>query len=84
MFGHKAGPSKVYEFGCGAPTEGAEYVDAQILLAHRYRNRLVEIELERRRKVREATSAHSGEVAALEAKTGDLATTLEAIPSVPR
>lgn len=38
----------VYEYGCRAPTEGAELVREQMSLAHRYYNKLIEIETERR------------------------------------
>lgn len=45
--------TKVYRYGLLAPTENAGLVHEQMVLAHRYRNRLVEIERERRAKLRE-------------------------------
>lgn len=52
MFGNKAGPSKVFKYGCLAPIQGAKTVDEQMFLAHRYRNALTQIELERRQECR--------------------------------
>src|SRR6185295_12214865 len=49
---------RVYEYGLLPPHANAELVDQQMLRAHRYRNMLVEIERERRQKVREAMAAH--------------------------
>lgn len=56
---------RVYEFGLLAPTQNAHLVDEQILLSHRYRNVLVEIERQRRETIRQATNAHS-DIAPLE------------------
>lgn len=47
-------PSKVYVYGCWAPTENAELFDEQHKLAHRYYNALIETELKRRQAYREA------------------------------
>lgn len=47
-------PTRVYSYGCLAPTAGADLVDEQIRLAHRYRNRLTEIERKRRDIIQEA------------------------------
>lgn len=51
-------PILVYEYGLLPPTEKANLVDSQMRSAHRYRNKLVEIELERRKGVRAAMGAH--------------------------
>jgi hypothetical protein len=51
MFGHKSDPSKIYAYGCNAAISNSDAVDEQFSLAHRYRNRLCEIELERRKSV---------------------------------
>lgn len=48
----------VYEYGGRGEPSNADLIDEQILLAHRYRNKLVEIELKRRTAVRELFSAH--------------------------
>lgn len=52
MFGNKSGPSMVYEYGCGQPIQGLDAINEQLWLANRYRNRLTEIELRRRERVR--------------------------------
>lgn len=57
MFGHKAGPSRVYKYGCGKPCMGEEQIDTAMYLAHKYRNRLVEIEVNRRNAVQEILSS---------------------------
>lgn len=49
---------RVYEYGLTPPHTNAERVDEQMVKAHRYRNMLVEIERERRAKVRAAMGAH--------------------------
>lgn len=49
---------RVYEYGLRDPILGAVRVDNQLLAAHRYRNKLVEIERERRAAVREVLSGH--------------------------
>ena len=49
---------RVYEYGLLPPHANAELVDKQMLMAHRYRNTLVEIERERRQLVRAAMAAH--------------------------
>ena len=43
----------VYKYGCPRPTGNAALVDEQMRLGHRYQNRLIEIERERRAAVRE-------------------------------
>src|SRR3989337_2137911 len=40
--------TRAYSYGAKAPTENAELVRQQLILAHRYANRLGEIERERR------------------------------------
>lgn len=44
-------PVKNYSFGASAPTSNRNKVLEQMWLAHRYRNKLVELELNRRKKV---------------------------------
>lgn len=78
MFGHKAGPSLVYEYGCLPPVKGEELVEEQLRLANRYHNKLVEIELTRRKQVREYL-ASIADVAALEGRVTRL---LEELNSV--
>lgn len=53
MFGFDSDPSLVYSYQAKGPVENADEALSQLRLAHRYRNKLVEIELERRRRVDE-------------------------------
>lgn len=46
-------PVRVYTYHCHAPTQNAAIVDQQMYLARLYRDRLIEIELTRRRRYRE-------------------------------
>ena len=49
MFGNDSLPTKIYTYGCnGGPQQNADLCREQLYLAHRYRNKLVEIERERR------------------------------------
>src|SRR5271157_5906341 len=50
---------KIYEYGLLPPTVNAELVDDQMRAAHRYRNVLVELERERRTRVRAILSGHA-------------------------
>lgn len=43
--------TKIYSYGARTPTEGLQDILDQLLLAHRYRNHLVTIEIERRDKL---------------------------------
>lgn len=49
---------RVYEYGLLPPHTNAALVNEQMLRAHRYRNMLVEIERDRRQKIRAAMAAH--------------------------
>lgn len=71
-----SGPTKVYEYGCLAPTVGADLVEQQIRLAHQYRNKLVELELHRRAEWRRIIGEHP-QVAALEAQAHGLEQLIE-------
>lgn len=62
----------VYEYGLLQPTENGERVRDQIRLAHRYQNKLVEIE----RRRREAVRAAMGEVSTVAEHTTRLAAVL--------
>ncbi len=48
MFGHDAQPTRVYAYGARVDESSLAAVHDQLRAAHHYRNRLVEIELERR------------------------------------
>lgn len=51
MFGHKSDPAIVYRFGAKSPATSTEAVEEQYAKANRYRNKLCEIELQRRETV---------------------------------
>ena len=53
MFGNKSQPSLNYSYGASAPfaTKGLGLVDQQIRAGHDYKNRLIEVERERRQRV---------------------------------
>lgn len=51
-------PVRTFAYGLLRPTESADLVDDQMRLAHRYRNVLVEIEIERRDAIRKALASH--------------------------
>ena len=51
MFGHDSQPSRVYAYGAQIPKEWREVANDRLRVAHQYRNRLVELELNRRAMV---------------------------------
>lgn len=55
----KAGPTRVYAYGAKAPIENAPVVREQMRLMHKYRNRLVELELARRAAVEQVILTHN-------------------------
>lgn len=65
-------PIRVFKYGLLAPTVNGPMVLEQMLLAHRYRNVLVEIERERRASVQAVLALHP-DMAPLEAQVADLA-----------
>jgi hypothetical protein len=75
-YGNMSQRTRVYEYGCGEPTTNADRLDEQLLLAHRYKNKLTEIERARREKVRAIISEH-GDVAPLEDEVAAQASTLK-------
>lgn len=75
-------PTRIWTFGCRPPTEGAELARDQLKAAHRYYNKLVEIELERRRRYRAARSDLFPEILSLESEVERLAGELEAARDV--
>lgn len=74
-FGRRSGPAMQYLYGADVPLEGLEEFDTQLRLANEYRNRLIEIELERRRRVEQLLSKHQD--AELADEVQRLATRLE-------
>ena len=80
MFGHASQPTRVYAYGARAPAgEHAETARAQLLLARRYRNALVEVEHERRRQADAIVLRHTPRLAELAAEEATLAEALEAV-----
>lgn len=67
MFGNPSDPTRIFSYGAKAPTENLELVSQQMALAHRYRNRLVELEFERRAKVNQSLRELSPNLLQLEA-----------------
>lgn len=57
---------RVYRYGLQPPIENAELVRSQFVLAHKYQNKLIEIEIQQRAEVR-ALSARHGVIPELEA-----------------
>lgn len=62
-----ADPARIHAFAADAPIEGADEVERQMRLAHRYRNRLVAIELDRRAEYASLMREHDQAVAEAEA-----------------
>jgi len=79
MFGNQSQPSVIYKYGAKVPIIGCDDVERQLCCANHYRNKLVEIELERRREadaviaqlapqlanVEKAVAAHEAEMEAV-------------------
>jgi hypothetical protein len=76
-FGHKASPSKIYHFHARAPVENAETVSEHIFRAHRYRNALVELELQRRERSEEAIRRAAPSIVPLDAQVAEMEESLE-------
>lgn len=74
-------PTRVYTYGCRLPTEGAETVNEQLKLSRVYYNKLLEIELNRRAKVR-AAMAEVADVAAAQTVVLDLTKQIESVRTV--
>jgi hypothetical protein len=70
--------ARCWVYGCTEPTN-LPYVENQILLAHRYRNQLVEIERRRREHALATVKAHSPGLDALQADAERAADELEAL-----
>lgn len=67
-----------YRYGLLRPTVNASLVEEQMLLAHRYRNKLIEIERDRRGEYRKLMG-EQGDIAPLEAEMGELVAKREAL-----
>lgn len=72
-------PTRIWSFGCHAPSPEAQVlVKEQVFKAHRYYNRLIEIDRERRTKYREARLRYFPQLAALEEQATAIGAALEA------
>ena len=72
----------VYEYGCQAPVKGDDLLATQMSLAHRYHNRLIELERDRRAACEGAlreVAAYAGCVARVEALEAELEAVREQI-----
>lgn len=69
---------RIYSYGCRAPHICAAEAREQMRLSHKYRNRLCEIELERRRAAHEAVRSATPELVAAEAEAAELTAQIEA------
>lgn len=81
MFGHDSLPSKVYSFGATAPASddgGLDVTREQMHLSHRYQNKLIEIERNRRQAVRDAVTAASPELSASDAEAERISAEIDA------
>lgn len=72
-------PTRIWTFGALAPVTNGELVRDQLFLAHRYYNKLIEIERERRAEYRAARTAASPELAALEQEVKQLSEQIEGL-----
>jgi len=72
MFGHASDPSVIYRYGALPPTHNLDAAFEQLRAAHRYRNKLVEIERDRRDKTAAVVSAASPDLAGLESQYAEL------------
>jgi hypothetical protein len=70
MFGNKSLPSRIYSYGGDDPIEHADLVERQMLLAHRYKNTMIEIERKRRTQVEELLKQMSPELSQVENDLG--------------
>lgn len=67
-----AKPAKAYKYGCLPPTTGLEAIHDQIWLAHKYRNKLCEIERIRRERTESVLATHSTELVELDKRIAAL------------
>lgn len=75
MFGNQSLPSCIWSYDAYPPIAGADLVDEQLYLTHRYRNDLVRCELDRRAAVEAVLAPH---LAAITAEVERLTAAVEA------
>lgn len=79
MFGNQSQPSIIYRYGAKPPIIGNDDVEQQLLAANRYRNKLVEIELERRQEAEAVIATLSPTLATVEQAIGAHETAMESV-----
>jgi hypothetical protein len=79
MFNHDSLPSRIFRYGCLAPSTESERVREQMRLAHRYRNDLVRAELDRRQACESCLSQLAPDLAPLAERAAELAEQLQAL-----
>lgn len=79
MFGNDSLPCRNWSFGAKRPTMNADLAWEQLRAAHRYRNRLCELELDRRKLVDQATAEAYPEIQTADAEIFRLEAEIEAI-----
>lgn len=77
MFGHDSLPTRNWVFGAMKPHDGLQHVFSQFDEAHKYRNKLVELELHRRDEVAKCTADNYPEICELTAECVRLKAELE-------
>lgn len=77
MFGNASLPSRIYSYDCEAPTNTLK-IGEQIFKAHKYRNKLVEIELSRRNTIASAQLECYPQLAAITEQIADLQAKIDA------
>lgn len=77
MFGNDSLPSKIYSYGAKSPHINGHLIDEQILLAHRYWNKLTEIERNRRERVAAVLESLCPKIQSLTTQWGSLGTQID-------
>lgn len=77
MFGHEAKPSKVFKFGARLDPQTDQLIRDQMRLMHRYYNKHVEIERERRERVNDLIRSISPELESTERRIAELEQQIE-------
>lgn len=78
-FGRDSKPSRIYAFAAAAPIEGAQAIDDQMYLMHKYKNKLVENERDRRARSDAAIIAAYPRVGVLDAEIAALTARIDAL-----
>lgn len=79
MFGRKSQPARIYSYGANAPITNEELVIEQMRKGFIYRNKLVDLELERRKKVDDALKSLAPSLEELDNKIAAVEVAVEAL-----